>query len=70
MMEGYPRPSVGDEAAFEGGGLDGLLQFLEGADLDLPDALAGDAVLLLQVLERGRVLLEAPLGQDVALALV
>ena len=59
-----------DQAAFDRGGLDRLLQLLEGAHLDLADPLARDAVLLRQILERRRVLLEAPLGQDVALALV
>src|SRR5258705_13890852 len=40
------KGSVGDEAAFDGGGLDRLLQLFEGAHLDLTDALARDAVLL------------------------
>jgi hypothetical protein len=61
---------VGDEAALDRGGFDRLLQFLEGAHLDLANALARDAVLLREILERGRVLPQAPLGQDVALAVV
>jgi len=35
--------------------LHGLLELLEGAHLDLAHPLAGDAVLLRQLLERGRV---------------
>src|SRR5439155_15451007 len=62
--------SVRDQAALDRGGLDRLLQFLEGAHLDLPHPLARDAVLLRQLLERRRVLLEPPLGQDMALAVV
>ena len=59
-----------DEAALDGGRLHRLLQFLEGAHLDLPHPLARDAVLLRQILERRRVFLQSPLGQDVALAVV
>src|SRR4051812_47320845 len=62
--------SVGDEAAFNCSGLDRLLQFFEGTHLDLAHALARDAVLLRQVFKRRRVLLQTPLGQDVALAIV
>src|SRR5487761_1775329 len=61
---------VGDEAALDGGGLDRLLQFLEGADLDLAHPLARDAILLREVLERGRVVAQSALGQDMALAVV
>src|SRR5689334_14111320 len=50
--------------------LHGLLELLEGAHLDLAHPLAGDAVLLRQLLERGRVVPQAALDQDVALALV
>jgi len=46
------------------------LQLLEGAHLDLADTLARDAVFLRQVLERRRLLLEAPLDQDVAQVVV
>src|SRR5438874_7646983 len=61
---------VRDEATLDGGRLHRLLQFLEGAHLDLPHPLARDAVLLRQILERRRIFLEPPLGQDMALAVV
>ena len=48
----------------------GALQLLERPHLDLAHALAADAVLLRQVLERRRVLLQTALFQDVPLALV
>src|ERR1044071_4898426 len=57
------------EAPLEGARFDCLLQLLEGAHLDLADALAGDAELLRQVLEGRRVVLEPSLPQDVPLAL-
>ena len=47
-----------------------LLELLEGADLDLAYPLARDAVLLRQLLERGRIVLQPALDQDVPLALV
>src|SRR6266852_4181048 len=59
-----------DEPAFDGRGLDRLLQLLEGAHLDLTHPLARNTVLLRQIFERRRVFLEPPLGQDVALAIV
>src|SRR5215208_7932712 len=59
-----------DQAALDCRRLDRLLQLLEGAHLNLAHPLARDAVLLRQILERRRVLLEAALGQDVALAVV
>src|SRR6516225_6400597 len=67
----YSRSDLmGDEAALDRRGFDRLLEFLEGAHLDLAHALARDAVLLRQVLERRRVFPQAPLGQDVTLAVV
>src|SRR5437868_11901524 len=61
---------LGAAAALQGGGLHLLLQLLEGPDLDLPYPLAADAVVLAQILERGRVVAEPALDQDVAFALV
>src|SRR5438309_11858865 len=61
---------MGDETTFDGCGLDGLLQLLEGSHLDLSDPLARDAVLLGQILERRRVVTQTALGQDMALAVV
>lgn len=59
-----------EKALFDDGGLDRLLQLLEGAHLDLAHPLARDAVLLRQILKGGRVIAQAPLGQDVAFAIV
>src|SRR6266568_4660357 len=59
-----------DQPAFDGGGLDRLLQLLEGAHLDLTHPLARDAVLLRQIFEGRRVFLQPALGQDMALAIV
>src|SRR5579872_2365170 len=74
MGPGFPpgprNISVGDQPALDRGGLDRLLQFLEGAHLDLTHPLARDAVMLRQILERRRVLLEAPLAKDMAFAVV
>src|SRR5579883_2186169 len=56
--------------AFGDFGLHRLLQLLEGPHLDLAYPLARDAVLLAEFLERGRVILEAALDQNVALAVV
>src|SRR5690606_15328397 len=50
--------------------LDGLLHLLEGADLDLAHALAGDAELAGEILERDRVVAQAACLEDAALALV
>ena len=47
-----------------------LLQLLERAHLDLADALAADVVDLAQLLERLGLVGQAPLGQDVLLAVV
>src|SRR5579872_5679956 len=52
------------------GALDRLLQLLEGAHLNLPHALAADIVLLAQILERGRLLAQPALAEDVAFPLV
>src|SRR5690606_30302575 len=49
--------------------LDRLLQLLERAHLDLAHALAADAELLREVLERERLLAQAALGEDVTFAL-
>ncbi len=46
--------------------LDRFLHLLEGTDLDLPDALAGDAELAGQVLQRDRILGETPRLEDCA----
>src|SRR5437763_12565585 len=68
---GSPRGGSGRrrEAPLEGACFDRLLQFLEGAHLDLADALAGDAELLREILEGGRVVLEPALDEDVPLAI-
>ena len=50
--------------------LHGFLQFFEGANLDLTHAFARDAVLLRQILEGGRIVLQPSLDQDVPFALV
>src|SRR5260370_27733798 len=47
-----------------------LLHLLEGAHLDLADALAGDAELLRQLLERDRIVGQPPRLEDAALAVV
>src|SRR5690606_37017689 len=63
--------SVGfDQAAIPGGFPHGLLQFLEGPHLDLADAFAADIVLGRKVFERCGLVLQPPLGDDVALAIV
>src|SRR5690349_14138872 len=58
------------QTLFDDGVLHRLLQLLEGAHLDLAHAFARDAVTLAEFLQRGRLVLQAPLAQDVALALV
>src|SRR6185369_7199860 len=52
----------------QSGVADGALDLVEGTHLDLAHALAADAELLGQVLERGRLVLEAALRQDAPLA--
>src|SRR3546814_16289186 len=49
---------------------DRLLQLLERPHLDLPDPFPADVVFLAPVLERGRVVAQPALGEDVALAVV
>src|SRR2546423_377657 len=68
---GSPRGGAGRRrgAPPEGACFDRLLQFLEGTHLDLADALAGDAELLREILEGGRVVLEPALDKDVPLAI-
>ena len=51
-------------------GLHRLLQLLERPDLDLPDPLAGDVIFVRQIFERGRIVLQSPLYQDIPLPLV
>src|SRR5947209_11233759 len=58
------------EPALERRRFDRLLELLEGADLDLADALVRDAVFLRQILKRGRLLAQPAMRQDIALALV
>src|SRR5579863_3634593 len=64
---GYPTsprktcPTSSDEPPFDRRGLDRLLQLLKGAHLDLPHALARDAVLLRQVFEGRRIVAQAAL---------
>jgi hypothetical protein len=50
--------------------LHGFLQLFEGSNLDLTHAFARDAVLLRQILERGRIVLQPSLDQDVTFAFV
>src|SRR5690606_42096576 len=47
---------------------DRFLQLLERPHLDLPDALAADTVNVAQLFERARLILEAPLREDMPLA--
>src|SRR3546814_1290565 len=62
---------LADRQAFLYGGVaDRLLQLLEGAHLDLAHTLAADAVFLREVLQRGRVVLQTALLQNMTLALV
>src|SRR3546814_253695 len=68
--EGVREISAYREALFDRGVADRLLQLLEGAHLDLAHALAADAVLLREVFQRGRLVLQPALLEDVALALV
>src|SRR3954469_24223750 len=51
-------------------GLHRLLQLLECPYLDLPHPLPRDVVLLRQILERGRIVLQPALDQDMPLAFV
>ena len=60
----------GQQPALAGQAHQRLLQLLERADLDLADALAADVIDLAELLERLGLVGEAPLGQDMALALV
>ena len=70
MIGGNGLPRAGIHPAFGDLRLHRLLQLLEGAHLDLAHPLAGDVVLLRQILQRGRIVLQPPLDQDVALPLV
>src|SRR5665213_3743622 len=71
LRNGSAKASMrGEQAAFAGEVHQCLLQFLEGADLDLANALAADVVDLAQFLERLGFVGQAPLGQDVLLAVV
>src|SRR3569623_187593 len=61
----FARPGL-----FLGGVLHRFLDLLEGADLDLPDTLAADVVFLRQLLERGRIVAQAPRLEDRLLAFI
>ena len=47
-----------------------LLQLLEGADLDLADALAADVIDLGELLQGLGIVAQTPLGQDVTFAVI
>ena len=57
--DGGEQPAVASQAHHR------LLQLLEGANLDLANAFAADAVDLAQLLQRLGIIGQAPLGQDV-----
>lgn len=59
-----------DDPLFACGFSHRFLELLEGANLDLADTLAADIVFSREVFQRGRLLLEAAFGDDVALAFV
>src|SRR5260221_548815 len=62
---GHTVPEV---PAIYGPSRHGLLQLVEGTDLDLSDPLARDHVLLGQLLKCGRILLQPALDENVSLA--
>src|SRR3546814_13328865 len=65
---GVSDRSGADQAAFAGQLEHRLLQFLEGADLDLADAFAADVIDLAQIIARLEVVGQAAFGPNLALA--
>jgi hypothetical protein len=66
------QSSTGDERLVAGGCglLDGVLDLLEGADLDLADALAADVEFAGEILQRDRIVAQAAGLEDALFALV